>query len=60
MLASFGFFGANNQTRGEELGSEKLGELDTLSVFPGHWESEDIDRTGAEPRFDRIDLIFHV
>lgn len=60
VLAGFGFFGPDDEARGEEFGAEGFGEADALSVFAGHREAEDVDGAGADPRFDRVDFAFHI
>lgn len=42
-FAVFGLFGADDDTRGKELGIQSFGETKTLRVFAGHGESEDVD-----------------
>lgn len=60
VLAGLELFGADDEARREEFGAEGFGEADTLSVFAGHRETENVDRAGAKPRFDRVDFIFHI
>ena len=58
-LVGFGFFGANDDARREKFGVKHFGEFESLSVFAGHWQAEDVDRASAEPGFDCRDFIFH-
>lgn len=59
VFVKLGFFGANNDTRRKEFGTKCLGEFYTLSVFAGHWKTEDIDGASAKPIFDSCYFVIH-
>ena len=59
MLLSLLLHGTYNHAGRQKFGTESFGKLDTLSVFAGHGETEEVDTAGAEPVFDVCNFIIH-
>lgn len=48
---------AENEAGGEKLRAEELGEFDADGILAAHREAEDVDTAGAEPGFDKSELV---